>query len=171
MTTKICHQCRGEADVLAKVCPHCRAKLGSPGKNGVAKKPTSFVVGCLAVFIGFGVIGAVSSAIFGGGKPAPTVVAKPAEPVDPKYGKKPDTGAIQYLLNVQLPQGMHDPSSFQDLEVYRPEKDTIKLKGKSTDCWRVPFSFRAKNGFGALRQSHGTLWMRDDNLIQQKISD
>lgn len=67
MATKICHQCRTEADILAKVCPACRAKLGARGSNGVAKKPTSFAVGCIAVFLGIGVLGAIGGAIAGGG--------------------------------------------------------------------------------------------------------
>jgi hypothetical protein len=67
MATKTCYQCRVEVDRLAKVCPHCRAKLGAPGKGDIAKKPTSFAVGCLAVFLGLGVLGSIGGAIAGGG--------------------------------------------------------------------------------------------------------
>lgn len=67
MATKICHQCRSEADVLAKVCPQCKAKLGDPGKNGVAKKPTHGCVWLIAVFGGIGILGG----IFGGNSPTP----------------------------------------------------------------------------------------------------
>lgn len=170
MATKICHQCRGEADMLAKVCPHCRAKLGGVGKNGVAKKPTSFAVGCLAVFLGFGVFGMVIQAIVGGGKPAAQAAAKPAEPVDPKYGIKPDPSLIRMVLSQQIPAGLHDPSSFADLEVFDPQKDTITVKGKKVDCWKVNIQFRAKNGFGALRLNHGRIWMRDNNSIKEEIA-
>jgi hypothetical protein len=155
---------------MATVCPHCRAKLGGIGKNGIAKKPTSFAVGCLAVFLGIGVLGAIGGSIAGGGtttsKPAP-----PPEPVDPKYGIKPDVSVMQYLLSKQIPAGLHDPSSFQDLEVFEPVKDTITVKGKKVDCWRVGIQFRAKNGFGALRLQHGRIWMRDNNSIKEEISN
>ena len=47
MATKICNQCRSEVDALAKICPHCRTRLGVAGPGGVAKKPTSPVAwGC-----------------------------------------------------------------------------------------------------------------------------
>lgn len=63
MATKICHQCRSEADVLAKVCPHCKAKLGAPRKDGVASKPTHGCVIALAIFLGFGLFGAIVNSI------------------------------------------------------------------------------------------------------------
>lgn len=64
MGSKICYQCRTEVDILASVCPACRAKLGSSGTGGVAKKPTSTVVGCLAVFLGIGVVGTIIGSIY-----------------------------------------------------------------------------------------------------------
>lgn len=170
MGSKVCFQCRSEVDLLASVCPNCRAKLGKARGNGVAKKRTSFAVGCLAVFLGLGLMGSIIGQVM---KPAqqPAAAPKPADPIDPKYGKKPDEGTLQIILGQDLPAGLHDPSSFQDLEVYAAEKDTIKIKGKPTGCWRVGFSFRAKNGFGAIRQTRGHIWMRDDNILQQKISE
>jgi hypothetical protein len=76
---------------------------------------------------------------------------------------------MHMLLSQQIPQGLHDPSSFQDLEVFAPVKDTITVKGKKVDCWRVPIQFRAKNGFGAIRLNQGRIWMRDDNSIKEEL--
>ena len=108
------------------------------------------------------------------GKPGSSSLTKNIEPLppptDPKYGTKPNEGAIHLLLNQQLRESLHDPGSLQDLEVYGAKKDTIRIKGKPVDCWKVPYSFRAKNGFGALRQSYGQLWLKNDNLIQEKLS-
>jgi len=170
MASKICHQCRSEVDLMASVCAHCRAKLGGIGKNGIAKKPTSFAVGCLAIFLGIGIVGAIGGSIAGGNSNSVTKPVPPPEPVDPKYGIKPDTTVMRYALSQQIPQGLHDPSSFQDLEVFDPVKDTITVKGKKVDCWRVGIQFRAKNGFGALRLNHGRIWMRDNNSIKEEIN-
>ena len=165
MATKICYQCRSEVDLLAKVCAHCRAKLGGIDGRGVAKKPTSLAVGCIAVFIGIGVIGGIAGTAMSSNKPAP--VAKQAEPVDPKYGPMPDIMVMTYALTSQIKAGLHDPDSLQGPELADPVKDTITLKGKKVDCWKIRLQFRAKNGFGALRRSTGTIWMKDGASVRE----
>ena len=169
MATKICYQCRSEVDILAKVCPQCRAKLGDLGKGGVAKKPVSFVMGCLAVFFGLVVIGSIGGAL-SGNKSVQSSVATTDEPVDPKYGKKPDISAMTYALRARLRAGLHDPSSLDGPELTYPIKDTVTVNGKKVDCWKVGVQFRAKNGFGALRLHQGAVWMKNDESIKEVLN-
>ena len=44
MNDKVCWQCRSTVHPLAKVCPHCGAKLGSAAAGGVAKKPMGWIM-------------------------------------------------------------------------------------------------------------------------------
>lgn len=169
MATKICHQCRSEADVLAKVCPSCKAKLGAPGKDGVAKKPTHGCVLILAVIGGFGILGAIIGPATQGNTQSQSRAVVPPEPVDPKYGPKPDISIMTIALRDQLRSGLHDPDSLDGPDLSNPVKDTITIKGKKVGCWRVGVSFRAKNGFGALRLNQGTIWMKDGNSIKTSM--
>lgn len=163
--TKICWQCRAEVPLAASVCMHCKAALSGAAPGKVASKPTSSTaVGCLVLLGLFGVLSVMGWMI----KPdTPPPAAAPAPPPpDPKYGKRPDPGALRIAIRDQLRQGLHDPSSLDDLNVSDPVKDSITLKGRKVDCWRVNISFRAKNGFGALRLNRMTMWIRDDLTLK-----
>ena len=170
MTTKVCYSCRSEVDGLASLCPNCRSKLGKAGRNGVARKPTPFLVGCLGVFIGVGLMGAIVGSLSKGSSSSASPVATPLEPVDPKFGPKPDISVMTYALAEQLRTGLHDPSSLQGPDLSNPAKDTISVKGKKVDCWRVGVKFRAKNGLGAIRLTTGTIWMKNGASIKEVMN-
>ena len=38
-------------------------------------------------------------------------------------------------------------------------------------CWRSPFSFRARNGFGALRLTHVEIWTKNGEILQNRFEE
>lgn len=94
--------------------------------------------------------------------------AAEAERLD--YGPKPATATMTYALEAAIKPTLHDPESFQGPDLAEPVKESLTLKGKRINCWKVRFSFRARNGFGALRISNGTVWMKNGEAIKESFS-
>lgn len=80
-------------------------------------------------------------------------------------GERPDTSTLTYALESALKKTAHDPDSVSDVTVYDPEPAKVGKIG----CWKVGFMFRARNGFGALRKTYGTVWYKDGMVIKQAM--
>ncbi len=96
--------------------------------------------------------------------PPPKIV----KPIDPKYGAEPNTDKIEYVLPSMLRDSLKDADSLKDVKTYKPTRETIRIKGKKVDCWKVQYSFRAKNSFGAVVLTYGAFWIRDEQILQHK---
>ncbi|HEU5117644.1 MAG TPA: hypothetical protein VFT74_13455 [Isosphaeraceae bacterium] len=171
MATKICYQCRTEVDALASICSACRTKLGPRGSNGVAKRYTSPAAwGCLILIIVGAVMGGIGS-LLTQDSPATSAPSAPAPPVDPKYGSEPTSAWVKYNVLAHLKQVANDPDSVEIEDVYEPEKVTVKISGIKIDCWRTSFSYRARNGFGALMLYRGHVLTKNGVFLDEKFND
>jgi len=122
----------------------------------------------IAVFFGFCIVAGFIGAVVSGSKAEPPT-RPAAEPVDPKFGPKPDISLMTYALQEQLKRSLHDPSSLEGPDLSEPVKDAIQVKGKPVECWRVDLSYRAKNGFGAMRLNRGAIWMKDGASVKESM--
>jgi len=97
---------------------------------------------------------------------ASQVVAPAPVPKSGPEGPKPDVIVISMTITESIRQSANDPGSLQGPDMYEPE---IAKVGKEA-CWRVPFSYRLKNGFGGLMLYHGSVWIKGDRILRQKWS-
>ena len=99
--------------------------------------------------------------------PPPVEVIRPRHhPADNELGPAPDPGAVRIALRDRLQGILHDPDSLEGPDVGAPQPTTLMVGKKKVRCWYVPFSFRARNGFNALRKSNGAYWMKDDASLK-----
>ena len=92
-------------------------------------------------------------------------IAAKAERQSP--GPKPDAARLETILELAIKKTAHDPDSVADVTVYRPSE----AKAQGVACWRSPFSFRARNGFGALRITHGEIWTKNGEILQNRFEE
>ena len=92
-------------------------------------------------------------------------IAAKAERQSP--GPKPDAARLELILELALKKTAHDPDSVADVTVYRPSE----AKAQGVACWKSPFSFRARNGFGALRITHGEIWTKNGEILQNRFEE
>jgi hypothetical protein len=79
-------------------------------------------------------------------------------------GPRPDTSVLHYAIESVLKEHANDPDSIQDLAVSQP---VTECKG-SAARWRVPFTYRARNGFGGLMKYQGAVWMKNGKVIRER---
>ena len=93
--------------------------------------------------------------------PKPPAHPTKRDPNDP--GPRPDVSLMTIAIEKALTRHANDPSSLQGPDMYALVSDRI---GK-IPCWKIPFSYRAKNGFGGLMVYHGAIWVRDGMVIKE----
>ena len=128
----------------------------------VSKKALWIIAGCAGLLL----LGTMANKY---GTTQPPAAVAPVEAVDSKYGPKPNIPAMTFAYQKRLRASLHDPDSLEGPDLSAPAKDTITVKGKKVDCWRVDLQFRSKNGFGAMRLTTGTVWMKNGESIQESM--
>jgi hypothetical protein len=85
------------------------------------------------------------------------------------YGAEPDTTVLKYYMRDTIKKTANDPDSIEVADVFTPVHDTIKLDGQPVNCWRVRFTVRGRNAFGALVLQHGIAWAKGDECLAWRI--
>ena len=87
-----------------------------------------------------------------------------AERNDP--GEKPDMDGMYTFIKNVLEKELHDPKSLEfRYSDMKAEIGTIPIEGKQTAIWRIKFSYRANNAFGAKVLNRGEIWVKRGKLI------
>lgn len=81
------------------------------------------------------------------------------------HGDAPNPVVLEIALARALKDVAHDPESVSDVAVSQPVAATLGPVG----CWKAKFTFRARNGFGTMRITPGTLWAKDGAIIRTEF--
>ena len=142
---KICWQCRSECDVLASVCPQCKAKLGNRKASGLASKRMSWLawtgIGCGGLFL----LSIIIPMAIATGSVASSVHKAPAD--DSHEPTAAEISAAESRFNKLRPIFVKDVDKFSDGVLWRHKSFSQYINGNGTtlsaDIWNGAIRLQA----------------------------